>query len=365
MTSPVPEILVVAAALALVVVAHAARRLRHRRALASIPIRIHVGGTRGKSATTRLIAAGLRSGGIRTVAKTTGTEPRWIGADGAERPWRRFGPASIAEQFGFVRRARREGARAFVLECMAIRPELVRASEHLIVRATIAVVTNVRPDHLEDADPEAAALELVPAGGVVVATSEAAIPGLERVARARGARVEIVDIAALDPERANRALAERVCRLAGVAAPDLRLGVADPGAFFVKSLAVAGKRLRFANAFACNDTVSLDHLLASVDDDAAPVMLLNHRNDRPLRSLQFLAHLARMPDRPMLLAMGSTAWLRRAARRHGLALTPIGAREPRSILRALGESAPDGATVWGIANYHGPAAALVRAVKDA
>ena len=32
-------------------------RLRHRRALAQIPLRIHVNGTRGKSSVTRLIAA--------------------------------------------------------------------------------------------------------------------------------------------------------------------------------------------------------------------------------------------------------------------------------------------------------------------
>ena len=34
----------------------------HQRRLASIPIRIHVNGTRGKSGVTRLIAAGLRRG---------------------------------------------------------------------------------------------------------------------------------------------------------------------------------------------------------------------------------------------------------------------------------------------------------------
>ncbi|MEO9595730.1 MAG: poly-gamma-glutamate synthase PgsB, partial [Rhodopirellula bahusiensis] len=38
----------------------------YRRQLLKIPFRIHVNGTRGKSSVTRLIAAGLRSGGIRT-----------------------------------------------------------------------------------------------------------------------------------------------------------------------------------------------------------------------------------------------------------------------------------------------------------
>ena len=47
-----------------------------------IPIRIHINGTRGKSSVTRLVAAGLRKGGIRTIAKTTGTYPRIILEDG-------------------------------------------------------------------------------------------------------------------------------------------------------------------------------------------------------------------------------------------------------------------------------------------
>ena len=45
----------------------------HKRSLNLIPLRIHVNGTRGKSSVTRLIAAGLREGGMRTFAKTTGT----------------------------------------------------------------------------------------------------------------------------------------------------------------------------------------------------------------------------------------------------------------------------------------------------
>lgn len=45
---------------------------RHKRNVEAIPIRVHVNGTRGKSSVTRLIAAGLRAGGRKTVAKITG-----------------------------------------------------------------------------------------------------------------------------------------------------------------------------------------------------------------------------------------------------------------------------------------------------
>ena len=72
--------------------------LLHQRRANNIPIRIHVNGTRGKSSVTRLIAAGLRNGGIRTVAKTTGTLPRIIDTDGKEIPIVRKAGANIIEQ---------------------------------------------------------------------------------------------------------------------------------------------------------------------------------------------------------------------------------------------------------------------------
>src|SRR5512136_393443 len=74
----------------------------HRRHLSSIPIRIHVNGTRGKSSVTRLIAGGLRAGGIRTCAKSTGTLARMIFPDGSEYPIFRPSSPNIIEQVRIV-----------------------------------------------------------------------------------------------------------------------------------------------------------------------------------------------------------------------------------------------------------------------
>src|SRR5262245_63096756 len=93
---------------------------QHQRTLERIPLRIHVNGSRGKSSVTRLIAAGLRAGGIRTIAKTTGTKPRFIYADGSEVPVVRAGSPNIIEQVRIVRRAAQLDARALVVECMAV-----------------------------------------------------------------------------------------------------------------------------------------------------------------------------------------------------------------------------------------------------
>src|SRR5258705_9290388 len=118
-----------------------------------IPIRVHVNGTRGKSSVTRLIAAGLRAGGIRTFAKTTGTMARMIHTDGSEYDVYRIGRPNVIEQTRIVRRAVEAGAQALVIECMAVSPELQPLSELRLVRSTIGVITNVRADHLDVMGP--------------------------------------------------------------------------------------------------------------------------------------------------------------------------------------------------------------------
>src|SRR5207244_12239351 len=62
----------------------------HRRLLDSIPIRIHVNGSRGKTGTARLIGAALRANGLRVVVKTTGKMPTTIDINGRERRLRQF-----------------------------------------------------------------------------------------------------------------------------------------------------------------------------------------------------------------------------------------------------------------------------------
>ncbi len=343
---------------------------RHRRNLRAVPLRIHVAGTRGKSTTTRLIAAGLRAGGHRVMAKATGSRPRLILPDGSDEVWPRRGPASIREQAKFFARAAQLGADAAVVECMAIRSELIWASEVHFVQAHTAVITNARADHSEEiGDRPEAMLEslqwVVPSGGRLVVAAEAATPALRSHAASRGATLVVVETAGLDPLAANRALALEVCAAHGVAAsiagPAMDRAAGDPGAFSEHDIEIGGKSVRFANAFACNDVDSLARLWATRRHDAAPVVILNARRDRPLRTKHFIDFFAAQKPAPVLYVVGDRLALS-LARRAGFvagAVRWLRVRTPKVALAELAGQAKDGGMIWGVGNYQGFGARLV------
>ncbi|HHH29396.1 MAG TPA: poly-gamma-glutamate synthase PgsB, partial [Polyangiaceae bacterium] len=246
----------------------------HRRRLRSIPIRVHVNGTRGKSSVTRLIAAGLREGGIRTCAKTTGTLARMILPDGTELPiYRPTGP-NIIEQRRIVALAAAHDADALVIECMALQPQLQSLCELELIQSTHGVVTNARPDHLEVMGPKprdvARALAgTTPVRGKLFLAAEEHRDVFEHAARDR--RSEIVVTEPCDEASAlvgfsytehpsNVGVALAVCEELGVARDTALEGMwkakPDPGAMTERQVEFFGRPITFINGFAANDPVS-------------------------------------------------------------------------------------------------------------
>ena len=142
---------IVIAVLAALLVLGVTENMLHRRALERIPIRILVNGTRGKTTVTRTIAAALNAAGIRTYAKTTGSEARRIDPDGTETEYRAENrPVSIMEQLPFVRLAVRGKAQAIVVECMAQRIENQFLMADKLIRPQYVVLTNAYVDHADE-----------------------------------------------------------------------------------------------------------------------------------------------------------------------------------------------------------------------
>ncbi|MBZ0252954.1 MAG: poly-gamma-glutamate synthase PgsB, partial [Candidatus Methylomirabilis sp.] len=284
----------------------------HKRRLGSIPIRVHVNGTRGKSSVTRLVAAALREHGVRTFAKTTGTLPRMIMADGHEYPVYRISRANIVEQLRIVGIAAREGAEALVIECMGLQPQLQSLSERKMIRATHGVITNARADHLDVMGPSERDVALALLGttpvGAKLFTAERDYPAEFAAACAdRGSELHALteeDVAAVTDEdlagfgyvehRENVALALKVALSLGITRETAMRGMwktpSDPGAMRDYHLEFFGREVVFINGFAANDPESSERIWNMALDRYPNVqrrfMILNCREDRTDRSQQ-------------------------------------------------------------------------------
>ena len=363
----------------------------HLANLRTIPIRVHVNGTRGKSSVARLIAAGLRAGGIRTVAKTTGSAARYIHPDGAEEPVSRPGPPNIREQLAIVRRARQERAGALVLECMAIRPDLQRICEHMLAKATVGVITNARPDHLDvmgpTVDDVAVALSgTVPDRGVLFTSEHERVAAFEEEARARGTKVHEILPEASDEgltegfryveHLENVALALAVCEHLGVptdtAVRGMREATPDPGALFVHRIREGGKEIEFVSAFAANDrdsTVAIWNALnPHSDPDRTVIVVASMRADRPDRVFQFGEIIADdLPADHYILAGGMTHPVKSIAKGRGLDVAKIhdlGGKSAEEVFRKVAELTRDRAIVVGVGNIGGSGGEILSLFRE-
>jgi len=359
----------------------------HRRRLKRIPIRIHVNGTRGKTSVTRLIAAGLREAGVRCLAKTTGTVPRFILPNGREVPVYRPGGANVIEQKQAVTMAAAQRAEALVVECMALQPHLQWLSESKLVRATHGVITNARPDHLDvmgptEEDVARAIAATVPVGGVFLTAERKHRTFFEQVAEERGSRFHAAedltrpvtdeDIAGFPylEHRDNVELALAVCEEIGVDNETALRGMwrakPDPGAMTEAKIEFFGRHVIFINGFAANDPISTRYIweqsLRRHRDLKRRIAVFNCRSDRADRSEQLAESYAQWTQADEVVLLGTGQYIfARAAVKSGLdptRLVFVDQLHPADIFEILLGLAESSALVMGLGNIAGPGLAL-------
>lgn len=400
------ELVVLAACLGALLIYLSVERVRLERALKRVLRRVAVGGTRGKSGVTRLVAAGLRESGARVLAKTTGSKPVLIFPDGSEREIPRPGPASIREQIRLVRLAARTGADTLVSELMSIGPECLAAESRDILRPGVLALTNVRLDHLDEMgrrkpDIARGLASAFPERTDIFIPKEEIYPVFEEAAVRTASRLHPVAPSAsverrgegaplpFDAFEPNVRLALAVLASLGVGEETAMRGMAKATPDF-GSLRVW--RGRFGDpprpavcisAFAANDPESSAAALLKIGGEFPPhrrdaggnsphssrrwVGLLSLREDRGDRTLQWVraAHEGFFRDFASVVLLGPPA---RAAQRKirkspfpgGTVFSVYDGSSPEVLMNCVVSAAPGEPVVVGLGNIVGPGERIVR-----
>ena len=361
----------------------------HQRRIFSIPVRIHVNGTRGKSSVTRLIGAALSEAGIRTITKVTGTYPRLILEDGTETVIYRKTGANIIEQLSVVKLASERKAQALVVECMALQAQYQEITEKKMIHATIGVITNVRLDHVEIMGytlPEIAAVlgRTIPAKQHCFTSENVVFPVLKSIAGKKKCSLHYADPSDVTDEdmknfkymehKENVSLALAVCRHLGIdrntALRGMYKALPDEGVLKVHTVNVQGKVIRFYNAFAANDPQSTmviaENLIKEKKLAGTKMVMLNTRQDRLDRARQLSAMIGEKLGKTLdyLVLIGqSTALVESLCVSSGIPrnrIINLGWTDPENVYKAIVTMSGDVSTVLAIGNMGGMGAPVAQ-----
>ncbi len=354
----------------------------HQRRIYTIPIRIHINGTRGKSSVTRLIGAALTEGGIRTITKVTGTYPRLILEDGTETPIFRRANANIIEQLAIVKFAYKRKAEALVIECMALEPQYQSITEDKMIHATIGVITNVRLDHVDimgyTLKEAANVLGRTIPGKQHLFTAENQVPDLlKKIAKDKKCTIHFSDADNITDEemshfkyiehKENAALVLSICKHLGIERSTALKGMykanPDSGALIRYNVFDSGKEINFYNGFAANDPQSTLMIWQKLEAEQRlvgnKILLLNTRQDRLDRAKQLAEMVGEeiSNDVDLLILIGqSTNVVESLSGEFGFEKTKIinlGWTEPENVFNSIFNQTKDVSTVLAIGNVGG------------
>lgn len=291
----------------------------HQKHLKSIPVRIHINGTRGKSSVTRLIGAGLRAGGLNTITKVTGTFPRIILSDGSEAVVHRKEKANILEQLDIIKFCAQQKADVLIIECMALQPIYQKITERQMIKADIGVITNIRLDHLDVMGPTLddvakAICGTIPKKTRLFTSENRYLNYMRKIAKKYGSEVHKSEAESVTDEdlrgftyiehKDNVALALDICSELGVdrniALAEMKKSIPDEGVLSRYAVNYEDKEISFFNALAANDpestTMIYNAIVTQKHEEEQIMFLLNTRKDRQDRAIQLVEMMSELKN---------------------------------------------------------------------
>lgn len=365
--------------------------LNHKKAINAIPIRININGIRGKSTVTRLTNGILKEAGYKTIGKTTGTSARMIYWDKPEEPiLRRPEGPNIREQRLVVQEAADLGADALVSECMAVNPDYQIVFQNKLLKANIGVIVNVLEDHLDVMGPTLdqiadAFLATIPYNGTLILSESPYVDFFTTEANKRNTKVIVANNAAVPESFLNKfnymvfpenaALAFAVAQALGIsqtiAVKGMLKATPDPGAMRIHSLKTKYGKGSFINAFAANDPSSTlniwNRILKQGYSSKNSVIIMNCRNDRVDRTIQFVEDVLPHIDISTLILIGTTVGPVLNAVNNKLIkvdeLLNLEHQTTTEVFHVL-EKKLNNNIVFGLGNIHGAAEPLIELIVD-
>lgn len=364
--------------------------------MGSVPLRIGITGTRGKSSVTRLIAAILREAGFRVLAKTTGSKPVLIFPDAEEKEISRRGAPSVLEGKKILKRASNLQVQALVSELMSISPECGFVESRQMIKPQILVITNVRLDHLAQmgSSRESVARSLassIPQNATIFIPEEEFFPVFEQTASKLNSKVIQVPRESSEQYfqaegkstwlefKENICLALAVADFLGIEKEKALRGLKkvhpDFGSLKVWTAQLGTPPCRFylASGFAANDPQStrlvLSRVMKRVNLEGKEVVgLLNFRQDRGDRTIQWLQVLNQgiFPEIKRLLLVGghALALKHRLKKTSKIELSVIKEKEPQKIMEKISAMAKGETVLFGMGNMGGAGKGLVNYWED-
>ncbi len=359
------------------------------RQINSIPLRITVAGTRGKSSVVDLMASILRESGRVVLSKTTGSEARYILPDGKCEEVKRRGSPSIIEQKKLIRKAFKINASTLITEIMSITGENHYIESQKIIRPHIVLFTNIRVDHTEAMGKDKKTIssvfahDIVPDASVYIPEEEAR-PQFWTAAQKNGARLITVkrgtSSSVLSNEFCDREFRQNL-DLVVAAARDLNIdeksilnGISktkhDIGSLKIWKLSdtISGKELLFVNGFSVNDPESTLLFIEKIKK-LLPVPverfigLLNLRKDRADRTLQWIDAIKK-GQFPCFSTMYVTGAHLAVVKRKLKRVKILKDKRAEKIINRIKENSKDEGVVIGIGNIAGMGRSIVKYLES-
>lgn len=363
----------------------------HKKSINAIPIRININGIRGKSTVTRLTNGILKEAGYKTIGKTTGTSARIIYWDKPEVPiLRRPEGPNIREQKVIVKEAAELGADALVSECMAVNPDYQIIFQEKLLQANIGVIVNVLEDHLDVMGPTLdqvadAFLATIPYDGTLILSESPYVDFFTVEANKRNTKVIVANNAKVSenflsqfnymvfPE--NAALAFAVAQALDIrpalAVRGMLAATPDPGAMRVHSLKSNYRKGFFINAFAANDPSSTINIWKRILEQGYSgdnsIVVMNCRNDRVDRTIQFVEDVLPHLEISTLIVIGTTVEPVLNAVKNNLIkvdeLLNLEHKTATEVFNILTKKLNNN-IIFGVGNIHGAAEPLIELLVD-